>query len=99
MSRYQLEECTRKGYLHEADRPETREKLCFRPKHQPHKPGGATSTGHIHQLRDFNGRKQEQVGVGHTIRTQCIQRAEDPGGISGYCRRHHWSSLGESMVC
>lgn len=89
MSCYQLEECTRKGYLHEADRPETREKL----------PGGANSTGHIHQLRDFNGRKQEQVGVGQTIRTECIQRAEDPGGISGYCRRHHWSSLGESMVC
>lgn len=41
MGCYQLEECTRKGYLHEAERPETREKLCFRPKHQPHKPGGA----------------------------------------------------------
>lgn len=61
-----------------------REKQCFRPKHQAHKPGGANSTGHIHQLRDFNGRKQEQVGVGHTIRTQSIQRAEDAGGISGY---------------
>lgn len=55
MSCYQLEECTWKGYiyLHEAERPETREKLSFTPKHQPHKPGGANSTGHIYQLREF----------------------------------------------
>ena len=35
MSCCRLEECTQKGYLHEAERLETREKLCFTPKHQP----------------------------------------------------------------
>lgn len=93
MNCYRLEECIRKGYLYEAECPETRERPCFRPKHHPHNTGGG-KTGHIHQVREFDNRIRERVG--HTTRTQCMQRPEDPGGISG--RRYHGSCLGGGII-
>ena len=97
ISCYRLRECAQTGYLNKAERPETREKLCFRPKHQSHNPGGG-NTDHIHRVRELNDRIRERVG--HTTRRrQSILRPENPGGISDHWRRHHLSSLGGGMVC
>ena len=93
---YRLEECAQRDYLHEVERPKTREKQCFRLNYQPYNLGGG-NTGHFHQVREFNDRIQERVG--QTTRIQCMQRPDDPGGISDQSRRHHWSSLGGGMVC
>ena len=58
---YRLEECAQTDYLHETECPETREKLCFGPNHQPYNPGGG-NTGRFHQVREFNDRIRELVG-------------------------------------
>lgn len=95
ISCYRLEEYAQTNYLHEAKRPETREKLYFGTNHQLYNLGGG-NIGHLHQIREFNDRIRKRVG--HIIRTQCIYRPEDPNSISDQSKRHHWSSLGRGMV-
>lgn len=91
-----LEECIQTDYLHNAERPETRGKLCLRSSHQSHDPGGRI-VDLVHQIWEFNNRILERVG--HTIRTQCTQRPDDPGSNTDKSRRHHWPRLSGGIVC
>ena len=91
-----LEEFVQTDYLYNAERPETRGKLSLRSNHQSHDPGSG-NVGLVHQIWEFNDRILDRVG--QTLRTQCTQRPDDPGGNSDQSRRHHWSSSSRGMVC
>lgn len=91
-----LDKYVQTDYLHNAERPETRGKLCLRSSHQSDDPGGRI-VGLVHQIWEFNNRILERVE--HTIRTQSTQRPDDPGGNTDQSRRHHWSNLSGGIVC